>query len=71
MGLEKAVFNPGMLMITDDMQVNSSIGVFYDAPTWYHKDFYSFLLLQRVFGSFSMDKNAEFMNDVKRRYNSM
>jgi hypothetical protein len=45
MGLEKAVFNPGMLMITDDMQVNSSIGVFYDAPTWYHKDFYSFLLL--------------------------
>ncbi len=44
-GLEKAVFNPGLLMIRDDEMVNSSIGVFYDAPSWTHEDFYSFLLL--------------------------
>ena len=44
-GLEKAVFNPGLLMIRDDEMINSSIGVFYDAPSWTHKDFYSFLLL--------------------------
>lgn len=52
MGLEKAVFNPGLLMIRDDEMINSSIGVFYDAPSWYHKDFYAFLLLQRIFGTF-------------------
>ena len=31
---EKAVFNPGLLMIRDDEMLNSSIGVFYDAPSW-------------------------------------
>jgi predicted Zn-dependent peptidase len=34
------------------LEINSSIGVFYDAPSWSHKDFYSFLLLQRVFGNY-------------------
>jgi len=43
--LNQAVFNPGLLMIRDDEMVNSSIGVFYDAPGWKHEDFYSFLLL--------------------------
>lgn len=52
MGIEKAVFNPGLLMIRDDEMVNSSIGVFYDAPSWKHPDFYSFLLLQRMFGNY-------------------
>ena len=70
-GLEKAVYNPGLLMIRDDEKINSSIGVFYDAPNWYHKDFYAFMLLQRVFGNFSIDKNAEHLNDVKKQYNSM
>jgi predicted Zn-dependent peptidase len=51
-GLEKAVFNPGLLFVRDDEMINSSIGVFYDAPSWSHKDFYSFLLLQRVFGNY-------------------
>jgi len=32
-------------MIRDDEMVNSSVGVFYDAPGWKHKDFYSFLML--------------------------
>ena len=48
--LEKAVFNPGLLMIRDDEMMNSSIGVFYDAPSWKHEDFYSFLMLQRMMG---------------------
>jgi len=71
MGLEKAVFNPGLLMVRDDEMINSSIGVFYDAPTWHDKDFYAFLLLQRIFGNYSIDKNAEHLNDVKKQYNSM
>ena len=51
--------------------VNSNVGVFYDAPSWKHEDFYSFLLMQRIFGSYSIDKNAEHLNDVKKQYNSM
>ena len=51
-GMAKAVFNPGLLMIRDDEMVNSSIGVFYDAPSWKHEDFYAFMLFQRVFGNY-------------------
>lgn len=53
--LEKAVFNPGLLMIRDDEMLNSSVGVFYDAPGWKHEDFYSFLLLQRMIGSYEIN----------------
>lgn len=59
------------MFIRDDEMVNSNVGVFYDAPSWKHEDFYSFLLLQRVFGSYSIEKNAEHLNDVKKQYNSM
>lgn len=52
--MEKAVYNPGLLMIRDDEMINSSIGVFYDAPSWKHEDFYSFLLLQRMIGSYEI-----------------
>lgn len=70
-GKEKPVYNPALLFIRDDEMVNSNVGVFYDAPSWKHEDFYSFLLLQRVFGSYSIDRNAEHLNDVKKQYNSM
>jgi len=53
--LEKAIYNPGLLMIRDDEMVNSSIGVFYDAPSWKHEDFYSFLMLQRMIGSYEIN----------------
>jgi hypothetical protein len=38
---------------------NQSIGVFYDAPSWRDKDFYAFLLLQRIFGIFTEDLKNE------------
>lgn len=46
-------FNSSLLYMRDDEMVNSNVGVFYDAPSWKDKDFYAFLLLQRIFGSFS------------------
>jgi hypothetical protein len=46
--------------------VNSNVGVFYDAPSWKNEDFYAFLLLQRVFGNFSIERNAEHLSDVKK-----
>ena len=60
------IYNPGLLMIRDDEMINSSVGVFYDAPSWKHKDFYSFLLLQRMFGNYSIDRNTEHLNDVHK-----
>lgn len=71
LNLEKPIFNPGLMFIRDDEMINSSVGVFYDAPGWKHEDFYAFLLLQRIFGNFQIDKNAEHLNDVKKQYNSM
>lgn len=41
----RPIFNPALLFIRDDEMVNSNVGVFYDAPSWKDKDFYSFLLL--------------------------
>lgn len=63
-GLEKAVFNPGLLMIRDDEMINSSIGVFYDAPSWKDEDFYGFLLLQRMIGSYEINQNSGHLNDM-------
>jgi hypothetical protein len=40
------------MFVRDDEMINSNVGVFYDAPSWKHEDFYAFLLLQRMFGSF-------------------
>ena len=63
---EKPIFNPGLLMIRDDEMINSSVGVFYDAPSWKDPDFYSFLLLQRIYGNFAVDKVTGNLNDVQK-----
>ncbi|TNV80358.1 hypothetical protein FGO68_gene11189 [Halteria grandinella] len=68
---ERPVYNPGLLFIRDDEMINSNVGVFYDAPSWKDKDFYSFLLMQRIFGSYNIERNASHLNDVKKQYNSM
>lgn len=68
---EKAVFTPALLFIRDDEMINSNVAVFYDAPSVKHPDFFSFLLLKNMFGSYRIDKNAEHLNDVKKQYNSL
>ena len=42
---ERPIYNPALLFIRDDEMVNSNVGVFYDAPSWKHKDYYGFLML--------------------------
>ena len=39
-------------MIRDDEMVNANVGVFYDAPGVSHPDYYSFLLLKHIIGSY-------------------
>ena len=63
---ERAVFNPALLFVRDDEMVNSNVAVFYDAPSIKHPDYYSFLLLKNMFGTYRVDKNAEHLNDVKK-----
>jgi processing peptidase subunit beta len=68
---EKPIYIPGLLMIRDDEMYNSNVGVFYDAPSAKHEDYYSFLVLKNMFGSYRIDKNAEHLNDCHKQYNSM
>ena len=58
-------------MIRDDEMINSNVGVFYDAPKYGHEDYYAFLLLRHIFGNYSIEKNAEHLNDVRKQYNSL
>jgi predicted Zn-dependent peptidase len=68
---ERPIYIPAILFVRDDEMINSNVGVFYDAPSIKDPDYYSFLLLQNMFGSYRIDKNAEHLNDVKKQYNSM
>ena len=70
-GTEKPIFIPALLMIRDDEMVNSNVGVFYDAPSIKHEDYYAFLLLKNMFGSYRIDQNSGHLNDVSKQYNSM
>lgn len=58
-------------MIRDDEMYNTNVGVFYDAPSIKHPDYYSFLLFKHIFGSYRIDKHAEHLNDVNKQYNAL
>ncbi len=68
---ERPVYIPAILYLRDDEMINANVGVFYDAPHRSHEDYYSFLLLKHMFGSYRIDQNAEHLNDVQKQYNSM
>lgn len=71
LNMDKNVYVPALMFIRDDEMYNSNVGVFYDAPSAKHQDYYSFLLLKHMFGSYRIDRHAEHLNDVKKQYNSM
>jgi len=70
-GTEKPIYNPAILFMRDDEMVNANIGVFYDAPSVKDEDYFSFLLLKHMFGSYRIDQHAEHLNDCHKQYNSM
>lgn len=70
-GKERPIYIPALLFIRDDEMVNSNVGIFYDAPSIKDQDYYAFLLLKNMFGSYRIDKHAGHLNDVKKQYNSM
>jgi processing peptidase subunit beta len=68
---EKPIFTPCILTHRDDEMVNANVGVFYDAPSRKDEDYYAFLLLKHMFGSYRIDQHAAHLNDPHKQYNSM
>jgi len=67
---DPCVYVPALLMMRDDEMYNANVGVFYDAPTVNHEDYYSFQLLKHMIGDYDIQKNAEHLNDTQKQYNA-
>lgn len=57
-------------MMRDDEMYNANVGVFFDAPSANHEDYYSFELLKHIIGDFEIQKHAEHLNDMSKQYNA-
>jgi predicted Zn-dependent peptidase len=68
---ERPIYIPALQFLRDDEMINSNVGVFYDAPSWHDKDYYGFLLFQRIFGQFRLDENGTHLNEPNKQYSQM
>lgn len=50
---ERPIFSPNMMLIQGEDHLPTKIGIYYDAPTWFDPEMYTFLILQRMIGRFS------------------
>ena len=48
---ERPVFKPNMTLIEGDENYSTKIGIYYEAPTWFDPEMYTFLILQRMIGN--------------------
>ena len=70
--MEKPNYTPSIMLMRDDENYNAGIGVFYDAPSWNHEDYYAFLLMERIIGSYSADRNGHArLNDSTKQYSTL
>jgi len=67
---DACIYTPALLMMRDDEMYNANVGVFFDAPSVNHQDFYQFQLLKHMIGDFEIQKHAEHLNDVGKQYNA-
>ena len=70
-GTEKCIYVPALLMMRDDEMYNANVGVFFDAPGRKDPDYYAFLLMQHMIGTYRIDKNTEHCNTPIKQYNGM
>jgi processing peptidase subunit beta len=69
---DKPIYTPSMMMMRDDENYNAGIGVFFDAPSWNHEDYYAFLLMERITGNYSADRNGYArLNDPIKQYSTL
>jgi len=70
--LNKPIYTPSIMFMRDDELYNAAVGVFYDAPHWSHEDYYAFMLLERIIGSYQMNLNGQsHLNDVSKQYSML
>lgn len=67
----RPIYHPMLMMIRDDEMVNTNVGVFYDAPSARHEDYWAFRLFQRMIGDYRIDLHSEHINDPQKQYNVM
>jgi predicted Zn-dependent peptidase len=65
-GMNKPVYIPAMMLSRDDELRNACVGIFYDAPSWNHEDYYAFLLLERLFGTYMNEQRDQIKNYNKQ-----
>jgi len=70
-GLNKPIYTPQLTMHRDDEMDNACVGIFYNAPSWKHQDYYSFLLLERLFGTYTAESNMDQLKDIEMQNNSL
>ena len=59
---------PSCMFIRDDYLYNAGFEVFFDL-TWYHDYYYAFLILERIFGDYQIDKHGSaHVNSAKKQY---
>lgn len=57
------------MFMRDDELYNAAVGVFYDAPSWTHEDYYHFMLLERMIGQYQCDRNGvSHLNNYHKQY---
>jgi processing peptidase subunit beta len=68
---DKPIYTPSIMFMRDEEFYNAGIGVFYDAPSWSHEDYYAFMLLERIIGQYQFDKNGQSnLNNPTKQYSS-
>jgi len=69
---DRPLFTPSYMLMRDDEMANINVGVFYEAPTWTHEDFFAFHLFQRLLGEYRQDLHTgQHLNSSERQYNSL
>jgi hypothetical protein len=65
------IYTPSAMFMRDDELYNSSVGAFFDAPSWSHEDYYAFMLFERILGNYQCDRNGvAHLNTVEKQYST-
>lgn len=69
---DKPLFTPSFMCVRDDEMANVNVGVFFEAPSWTHEDFYAFQVFQRALGEYEQSKHTgQHLNHPSRQYNKL
>jgi len=67
-GDDRPIFTPSSIQIRDDDIELVHMGLFYQAPSWNHEDFFAFQMLKRLHGEWIPERDA-IINHPELQYN--